>query len=187
MTQHANVLEPDTTALLLIDVQERFRTALPDFEDMLAGCVRLARTFRTLDLPILITEQYPEGLGHIVDELNDILQLSGAPEKTAFSAYRCGEISEWLGPAGIRTVLVAGIETHVCVNQTVHDLLAEGYSAHVAVDAIASRKVSDRDIALRKIERSGGVITTTEMAAFELLGDATHLKFKEIQGIFKSR
>ena len=185
MTQHANVLDADTTALLLIDVQERFRAALPEFETMLAGCVRLARTFRALDLPILITEQYPEGLGHIVSELNEILEVSGVPEKTAFSAYQCGEISEWLGPAGIRTVLIGGIETHVCVNQTVHDLLAEGYAAHVAVDAVASRKAADRDIALRKIENSGGVLTTTEMAAFELLGDATHPQFKAVQNFFK--
>lgn len=186
------LLPPRETALLVIDVQERFRAAIPDFPALAAACARLVRTFRILELPITITEQYPKGLGKTVPEILEALEGAAAPaaggkipEKTAFSAFRCAGIPERLREAGVRTVLACGIEGHVCVSQTVHDLLAAGYAVHAAVDAIGSRRPSDREAALRKMERSGAVLTTSEMAAFELLADAKHPKFKEVQALYK--
>lgn len=184
-TRHANLLDPGDTALLIIDVQEKFRSAMSGFEAMVAGCCRLARTFRTLELPILLTEQYPKGLGSTVSELAEALGTFSAPEKTAFSSYRCEGIAEKLRELGTSSVLVCGIEAHVCVNQTVHDLLDEDYAVHVAADAVQSRKGEDRDIALRKMDFSGAILTTTEMAAFELLADAKHERFREVQAYFK--
>ena len=197
-----------STVLLVVDVQERFRPAISGFDAVVAGCARLVRAFRILGLPILVTEQYPRGLGKTVPEVADALGLDrpgqgpvdgrpsgegGSPggggppvfEKTAFSACGAPGILERL-PAGRRlTVVVCGIETHVCVNQSVRDLLETGHAVEVCVDAVGSRKESDREVALRKMESSGAVLTTTEMVAFELLGDARHPKFKEVQALFK--
>lgn len=187
---HPGTLDPQSTALLVVDVQERFRTALPGYATLLAGCVKLVRVFRALELPILVTEQYPKGLGRTVPELLEALAGPGGTvfsilEKTAFSSYGCQGVPEALGRWAPKRVLVCGIEAHVCVNQSVHDLLTAGFGVHVAADAVESRKAADREAALRKMERSGATITTTEMAAFELLRDARHPRFKEVQGLFK--
>ena len=193
----SSVLDPARTALLVIDVQERFRASMKGFDPMVSGCVRLIRAARLLELPILLTEQYPQGLGHTVREILDALHAAvpgaAAPpgrearvaEKTAFSSLGAAGIPEELKASGARSVLACGIETHVCVNQTVHDLLARGYHAHVAMDAVESRHPVDREAALRKMERSGAVLTTCEMALFELLRDAKHPRFKEVQALVK--
>ena len=182
----SNTLDTAHCALLVIDVQEKFRPAMPDFDAMLAGCVRLVRTFRALDLPIIVTEQYPRGLGPTVEALREALPEDLAiPEKTRFSSLGCDAAADQLRASERDQLLVCGIETHVCVNQTVHDLLAEGSRVHVAVDAIASRRASDRDVALGRMQAAGAVLTTSEMAAFELLVDAKHEKFREVQGLFR--
>ncbi len=183
--RHPNVLAPASTALIVVDVQERFRDAMEDFEVMLQGCVRLVRTFRLLELPVLVTEQYPKGLGRTVDELLEALGDAAIPEKTAFSSMGCDGIPERLEATGAGAVVVCGIESHVCVNQTVHDLLAAGYQVHVAVDAVAARHSCDEDLGLAKMERSGALLTSSEMAAFELLQDARHPRFKEVQALYK--
>jgi nicotinamidase-related amidase len=185
------LLEPKNTLLLVVDVQERFRAAISDFDVMLHACVRLVKSVRILGLPILVTEQYPRGLGQTVPELRDALSTPSEAgdtvilAKTVFSACGAPRIEEEVSPDHPRAVLVCGIETHVCVNQTVHDLLEEGHEVHVAVDAIGSRKELDREVALRTMERSGAFLTTTEAAVFELLRDARHPKFKEVQALFK--
>ena len=187
--RHPNVLDPAATALLVVDVQERFRDAIPEFDVMVAACVRLARTFRLLGLPIIVTEQYPKGLGHTVREIAEALREGSSQqvvlEKTTFSSFGCEGVPEKLRELRSCSVLVSGIETHVCVNQTVHDLLHERYSVHVAADAVRSRHALDHASALRKMERSGAVLTTAEMAAFELMRDARHPRFKEVQALFK--
>jgi nicotinamidase-related amidase len=106
-------------------------------------------------------------------------------EKTGFSSLCAAGIPEELKASGARSVLICGIETHVCVNQTVHDLLGRGYHVQVAMDAVESRHAVDREAGLRKMERSGAILTTCEMAAFELLRDAKHPRFKEVQALFK--
>jgi nicotinamidase-related amidase len=184
------VLDPAHSALLVIDLQEKFRPAIPDFDAVVGGSAKLVRAFRILGLPVLVTEQYPKGLGRTVPEIFDAL-ISAAVnvepplEKTAFSACGSPMLLDRLRSMGTSTVLVCGIETHVCVNQSVHDLLAGGLGVHVALDAVGSRRTFDRDAALRKMECSGAVLTTVETAAFELLRDAKHPKFKEVQSLFK--
>src|SRR6266545_7294066 len=118
------LLDTKATALLVIDVQEKFRPVIPEFASMVEGCVRLVRTFRILGLPIFVTEQYPRGLGSTVSEIRGALGEGKIPEKTAFSSFGCAGLPEAIESAGVRSVLVCGIETHVCVHQTVHDLLA---------------------------------------------------------------
>ena len=106
-------------------------------------------------------------------------------EKTEFSALGSPIARSWLRESGVQSLLVCGIETHVCVNQTVHNLLAADYQVHIATDALGSRKSADHQAGLEKMIHAGALPTTTEMAAFELLGDAHHAKFREIQSLFK--
>jgi nicotinamidase-related amidase len=179
------LLDSEKTCLVVVDVQERFRTVQENFDSMLTGVVRLVRAFGALELPILVTEQYPKGLGHTVEELRDALGETAVDTKTCFSSCGSDEFSKRLDGLGRTMVLVCGIETHVCVSQTVHDLLSKDFSVHVAVDAVESRKAIDRDVALRRMERAGATLTTSEAACFELLRDARHPKFKEVQALFK--
>ena len=183
--RHPHLLDASKAALFVIDVQKAFRPVMGGFEAMLAGCIRLVKTFHALDLPIFVTEQYPKGLGNTVDELKMALGTTDVPEKTVFSAYGCTGLPELIAESQAKQIVVCGIETHVCVNQTVHDLLADGYQVFVAVDAVESRHEMNFEWALRKMERSGASMTTSEMAAFELMKDAKHEKFKEIQSLFK--
>ena len=128
-------------------------------------------------MPVVVTEQYPRGLGETVPEVAE--HLDGVPrlEKTVFSAAA----AEGFDLGGRDQALVCGIETHVCVSQTVHDLLHDGVEVHVAADAVASRSPEDRRVGLDKMERSGAVLSSTEMALFELLGRAGTDEFKTIQ------
>jgi nicotinamidase-related amidase len=183
--RHPNLLSADEAFLVVVDVQERFRAVQKEFARMLAAAARLTRACRILGIPTLVTEQYPQGLGHTVRELEEALGEVHALSKTCFSSCGSEEFSRRVKDLGRRQALVCGIETHVCVSQTVHDLLADGFSVHVAVDAVESRVPVDREVALRKMERAGAILTTSEAAAFELLQDAKNPKFKEVQALFK--
>jgi nicotinamidase-related amidase len=183
--RHPNVLSPGEACLLVVDIQERFRSLQEDFPAMVANAVRLVRVARILELPILVTEQYPQGLGRTVAEVQEALGDTPVHSKLCFSACGTEELWNRVRDVERRQFLVCGIETHVCVSQTVHDLLHHGLAVHVAVDAVESRKPVDRETALRKMERSGAVLTTSEMAAFELLRDASHPRFKPVQALFK--
>ena len=185
MSRHPGLLDPHASALIVVDVQERFRAVIDRFEMMAENARRLVLTFRELELPVIVTEQYPKGLGHTIPELLEVLADTPVGEKTAFSSMGCSEVPGRLEASGVRTVLVCGIETHVCVNQTVHDLLQAGYRAHVATDAVSSRRPSDREAARRRLEAAGTVLTTAEMASFELMVDARHPAFRAVQALYK--
>jgi nicotinamidase-related amidase len=174
----ARTLDRRRTALVVIDVQEAFAKAVEGFGDVAAQTTILVRGAKTLGLPVLVTEQYPRGLGDTVEPVrealgDDVPRLS----KTVFSATR----ADGFDLDGRDQVLVCGIETHVCVNQTVHDLLAGGVEVHVAVDAVGSRTAANRELGLRKMAESGAILTSVETALFELLGAAGSDEFKTIQ------
>jgi nicotinamidase-related amidase len=175
--RHARILGRARAALVVIDVQEAFAKAVERFDDVAAQTAILVRGARTLGLPVLVTEQYPRGLGDTVPAVRDALGDAPRLEKTVFSAAR----AEGFDLAGRDQALVCGIETHVCVNQTTHDLLAAGVEVHVAVDAVSSRTAANRELGLRKIEQSGAILTSVETALFELLGGAGGEEFKTIQ------
>lgn len=159
---------------------------MPDASELIDTAVRLVKTFRALELPVIVTEQYPKGLGKTVEELTAVLgDDAEAITKTCFSSCGSNDVSARLLEVRARQVLVCGIEAHVCVSQTVHDLLQRGLAVHVAVDGVASRKPRDRDVALSRMARAGAVLTTAEAAAFELLEDAKHPKFKDVQALYK--
>ncbi len=178
MSGPARTLDRERTALVVIDVQEAFAKAVDGFEDVAAQTAILVQGAKTLGLPVLVTEQYPRGLGDTVARVREALgdEVDRLP-KTVFSAVR----AEGFDLQGRDQALVCGIETHVCVNQTAHDLLAGGVEVHVAVDAVGSRTAANRELGLRKMEKSGAILTSAETALFELLGGAGSDEFKAIQ------
>lgn len=184
--RHDNILSLARAALVIIDMQESFRAVISDFAETAARIALLAHAAQLLNLPVLVTEQYPQGLGRTADEIKAVLPAGLEPvEKTAFSSCGALEFVTQLDSTGARQVLVCGIEAHICVNQTTHDLLARGYQPHLLTDCITARTAQNKEAGLRKMFQSGALPTTTEMALFELMRDARHEQFRAIQKLIK--
>ena len=169
-----SLLARDRATLLVVDVQEAFRP-YASFSAVAQACARLVQGARVLEIPTLVSEQYPKGLGHSAPELD----LRGEPriEKTVFSAVR----ADGFDLEGRDQVIVGGIETHVCVSQTVHDLLSAGVEVHVPADAVGSRHRLDHERGLERMQRAGATVSTVETALFELLERAGTPEFKAVQ------
>lgn len=175
-------LDRERAALVVVDVQEAFRKALPDFDQVARGVGTMVEGAGVLGIPIVVTEQYPQGLGATVPEVAGHLPAGVEPvEKVRFSAAE----ADGFGLAGRDQAIVCGIEAHVCVNQTVLDLLGEGIEAHVVSDAIGSRTDANRELGLHKMERAGATLTSIEMALFELLRGSDAPEFKRVQALVK--
>ena len=171
-------LDPARSALLVVDVQEGFRKAIDGFEGIVGATATMVRGAAALEIPIVVTEQYPEGLGATVPEVAEHLPAGSEPiSKTVFSAAA----ADGFDLGGRDQVVVCGIEAHVCVNQTVLDLLDRGAQVHVVRDAVGSRTAENKALGLGKAERAGAWQTSVETALFELLGEAGGERFKEIQ------
>jgi len=168
------LLARDRAALIVVDVQEGFRP-YPVFASVAESCAKLMQAARLLDVPRLVSEQYPKGLGHTAPEVG--LKDEPRIEKTVFSAAR----AEGFDLQGREQAIVCGIEAHVCVSQTVHDLLAQGIEVHVPADAVGSRHNVDYNRGLERMERAGAVVSTVEASLFELLERAGTPEFKAIQ------
>ena len=171
------------TALLVVDIQEKLVPAIADGKRVVFNSRRLIDGAKVLGIPVVATEQYPKGLGPTVPELAD--RLGPIPDKLTFSCSGCPEVFEKLREDGIHKILVVGIEAHVCVQQTVLDLLGDGWRVYLAVDAISSRYALDRDTAFRRMDSSGAVLTTTEAALFEWCYIAGTPEFKEISRLVR--
>jgi nicotinamidase-related amidase len=184
--QHPNTLILTQSALTVIDMQEAFRTKIPDFSEVAERIATMVRAAKLLQLPIIITEQYPKGLGHTATEILEVLPASTEViEKTTFSSCGARQFQAQLEKTGAKQVIVCGIEAHICVNQTVHDLLACGFQVHLLTDCVTSRKQNNKEVAIRKMELGGAIPSSLEMAVFEILRDAKHEHFKAIQGLIK--
>ena len=178
-------LERGRAALVVVDVQEAFRPAVLDFDQVAANTGVLVQGANVLGMPTLVTEQYPKGLGATVPEVAAHLDGVTPIEKVCFSAADSEEFSRRLSQTGRDQVLLCGIESHVCVNQTADDLLRQGLEVHVAQDAVSSRSDDNRRLGLHKMERAGAVVTSVETALFELLGAAGTPEFKQVQQLVK--
>ncbi len=180
------MLEIGKASLLVIDIQEAFRSAVPDFALIASRASTAIRGFQTLGAPVMITEQYPEGLGRTAEELQLVYaEDTEVFEKTAFSSCGAGPFVKKLEELKIGQVVICGLETHVCVNQTAHDLLERGFQVHILTDCVASRFSHDRGAGLAKMQASGVIQSSVEMAFFELMRDSTHEHFKAIQSLIK--
>ena len=178
----AEKLDISNCIAVIVDVQEAFRSAIPDFA-LIASRIALAgRAFAVLDVPILVTEQYPQGLGRTAEEI--VLSLPDDTEyieKSTFSALGSEVFAEKLKSK----VILCGVETHVCVMQTALDLVEKGIEVHLLTDSVASRFEHDKQAGLARMLAAGVISSSTEMALFELMKDSKHEKFKEIQSLIK--
>lgn len=171
------------SALLVVDVQEKLIPLVSQHERIVWNIGRLLDGAKALGVRAIATEQYPRGLGHTVAELAD--RLAAVPEKLTFSCGGCPELFEELREAGIFKILVVGIEAHVCIQQTVLDLLADGFRVYLAVDAVGSRHEIDYETALRRMDSAGATLTTAEAALFEWCDAAGTPEFKQISAIVR--
>ncbi len=187
----AITLLPGRAALLVVDVQERLLPAMhaPDARRLLACLDALVESAQRFKLPVYVTEQYPSGLGPTVPEVRAMLErLERAPvvaEKTVFSAAAVPEVARGLADDGVASVIVTGVEAHVCVFQTARALAAQGLDVHVPFDAVASRDPEAKSRALALLSQKGVAVTTTETAVFDLLGDAKNVHFRPLSKLVR--
>lgn len=188
VTPHPMTLDRGRTALVVIDVQERLFPAMDadHREEVMRNIKVLIAAARRLNLGTLVTEQYPKGLGHTLQELKDALPAGAQPvEKVAFSCLGADAFRSRLTATGARQLLLAGIEAHVCVLMSALDLLAEGYGVHIVADAVTSRTQANWRLAMAQLRQAGAVVTTTETALFQLLRKADTDDFRELARLIR--
>ncbi|MDP2918971.1 MAG: hydrolase [Dehalococcoidia bacterium] len=179
------MLRLDNTFLVFIDVQGNLAQAMYEKEALFDNLQRLVRGMRVLEVPIIVTEQNPKGLGPTISQLAQLLTGIPAIPKFAFSCCGDPQFAQELQKLNRKQALIAGIETHVCVYQTAMDLMAQGYEVQIVADCVSSRTARNRDIGFARLQGEGAKLTCTEMALFELLKAAEGAKFKEIIKIVK--
>ncbi|XP_069135709.1 isochorismatase domain-containing protein 1-like [Argopecten irradians] len=176
----------DKTVIFVCDMQERFRPAISYFAEIVEVAGRILEASKLLNIPVIVTEQYPKGLGSTVEEL-DISHAAGKFDKTKFSMM-LPEVEEKLKTlcgGDVQHVVLLGIEAHVCVQQTVIDLLSRDIEVHVVADATSSRSQMDRVFAFERFRHSGATVTTSEAVLLQFIGDKDHPQFKPIQQLIK--
>lgn len=181
----SKLLKPQSTSLLIIDIQERILPVINNYQRVVDKTIILIKGFKELSLPIFYTEQYPKGLGPtvrpITDELGDLQPI----DKMSFSCAGAGNLFEELQNENLSQIVVCGIEAHVCVQQTVLDLIENGFQVNLAADATSSRSEIDYNIAIERMRYHKAEITTAESVLFELLNVCGTPQFKEISKIVK--
>jgi nicotinamidase-related amidase len=173
------------TGLAVVDIQERLLPAMHERERLLQNALRLVKGACVLNVPVLVTEQYPKGIGRTVSELAGAIPEFAPMEKTAFSCCGARDFLPSLASMKVRDVVLCGIEAHVCVCQTALDLLDQDFDVFVVEDAISSRTQENCRIGIERMRDAGAVIVSTEMILFELLGEAGTDQFKKILELIK--
>ncbi|MBM4176862.1 MAG: isochorismatase family protein [Ignavibacteria bacterium] len=185
MKRHPKILQKDKTGLLVIDIQERILNVMMKHETLVANVNKLIGGFKILQLPIYFTEQYPKGLGPTTESILPNLQPVEAVQKLTFSCSGADGLFQKIRNDKLEQIVVCGIESHVCVMQTVLDLLASGFQVNVPIDSISSRKEADYQAALMRFQSEGAIITSTEAVLFELLEECRSDEFKQISKLVK--
>jgi isochorismate hydrolase len=184
MKRNPQILDRTKTALLVIDLQEKLIPAMMDGEFVIQNAIKLIEGCKILNVPIYCTEQYPKGLGSTDLRIKNLLP-SETISKMSFSCIGAGDLFEQMKHSNIKQVIVCGVESHVCVQQTVLDLLANDFQVDVAADAVSSRKIIDYEISLQRMRANGAEVTTTESVLFELLNVCGTNEFKTISKLVK--
>jgi len=174
--------ERNEVAFIMIDIQEKFLPVIHNIDNVITNANRLAKSAYILNLPLIVTEQYPKGLGHTVSEI-ELSTDQRIIEKISFDCFGCDEFVEAL--KGTKVLVIFGIESHVCVLKTVLEAISRGYEVHVVADAVSSRTSDNRSIALERMRQSGAFIVSTEMILFQLMDRAGTDEFKQISKIIK--
>ncbi len=173
-------IDKDQSAVLIVDVQEKLLPTMTGGEAILGPIITLVKGAHLLGVPVYFSEQYPKGLGKTLPRLMDGIKPAAVFEKTTFSAGQfAGEMDE-------KVIILAGLETHICLRQTAYDLKAEGKLVVIPADATASRRTENRDIALQELQTDQFLITSVEALLFEWVGDSQHQHFKEFSSIIKA-
>jgi nicotinamidase-related amidase len=183
--EEPQMLDSNRTALILVDLQTKVFNSLFEKEALSLSLQKLVKGARVLDVPIVVSEQNPRGLGSTISEIANLLPGNSPIIKVTWSC--CGQegFRKVLEGMNRRQLLLAGCETHVCVYQTAMDLLSLGYEVQMVADCVGSRTAKNRDIALSRLVKEGARLTSAEMALFELLRTEEGPRFKEILKIVK--
>lgn len=182
---HATQMSAVDTGLLVIDVQEKLVPMIFNAAELVRNSAFLLDAAHLLNMPIQCTEQYPRGLGPTVPELAGKLPIR--PDKSAFSSCAVPSMVQTFHREARPKIVLCGIETHVCVLHTALDLLALDFRVYVAVDAAGARYRIDHEVALRRLESAGAILTTSEMCVFEWIGGAGHPQFKAVSQLIQQR
>ena len=179
------MLRPDRTLLVIVDLQAKLLPVIPNRARVIGTCRLLLQVATTMELPVLLTTQYAKGLGPIVPEILAEAPTASRLDKTSFGCFGDDAFTAAVEAAGRDQLLVAGIETHICVAQTVLGAFERGFEVHVATDAVGARTEGNHHVGLARMYRAGAVLSSAEMAIYELLGRSDHAAFKQILPFLK--
>lgn len=186
---HPSLLRPDESVLVVVDIQEKLLPAIAENEAVMQNGLRLIRAAGLLQVPILLTEQYPKGLGPTVEPVREALAEAGGAwrsfEKTAFAATGLDDFLDALEELDREQIVLCGIEAHVCIAQTALDLVEQGQATYVADDAVGSRNPAHHELARARLRQAGIIALPTESVLFEWLEDSAHPSFKAVSGLLK--
>lgn len=182
---HPLLLRQEDSILVLVDCQERLWPAIHASEDLTRRLGILLEAATLLRIPVLLTEQNPTGLGHTIAPLRSKAKDAPVITKLSFSCCRDVQFREAIRSLGRTTLVLAGVETHICVLQTAHDALAEGYTVQVLADGCGSRAPEMRQLGLSRMERAGAVISSIESALFEWMVRSDHAEFRSVSRLLK--
>jgi len=188
MTQHSNLLDINNSVLLLVDIQTQLVNAMPEeaAEEMIESSASLAKAAKLLDIPTLLTEQYPKGLGSTVDKVAQAIGHNSLRfEKTAFSCCAANGFMDALNKSGRKQVIIAGQEAHVCILQSAFELMQQGYQVHIVEDASCSRKAEHKFYALQRMQQAGATVSNFESVLFEWVKDSQHPNFSDISQLLR--
>lgn len=175
----------NNTLLLVIDFQERMMPSIRNHEELARKAAIFIKGCHMLGVPTLVTQQYTRGLGETIAELKVALNDFEPIEKISFSCFGCEEFVEKLNKSDRKNILVTGVEAHICVQQTVADLLTNNYNVYVIADCIGSRSEVDFNYSVLRMQSEGAIFTTAESALFEMMVHADHPKRKNISNLVK--
>ncbi len=179
------LLQADQSSLLVVDIQERLAPAIADREVLIARTATLIEGAGQLGVPILVSEQYPKGLGHTVAALAPLLETERTITKTHFSCMREPGFADRMRQTGRKQTVVVGMEAHVCVLQTVLDLLAQRFDVFVVADAIGARTAESKSLAIERMRTAGASVVTVEMVLFEWLERADRPEFRPLSSLIR--
>jgi nicotinamidase-related amidase len=184
--QQISRLSREHAALIVIDMQEAFRPVIHDYNEVAARIAKAVQGANLLEVPVIVTEQYPKGLKHTAEEIQPHLPPAATPiEKICFSSCGVAEFQQALASRHLKQVIICGIEAHICVAQTVLDLLSQGLEVFLLVDCITSRKRDSKEVAMARLTQAGAVLSNLEMALFEMMRTADSPQFKAVQQLIK--
>jgi nicotinamidase-related amidase len=178
-------ISSEDAALLVIDIQDRLTVVMEEKDEVIKNTLHLVELAKLFDIPVIVTEQYPMGLGPIVEEVKEALPVYAPVEKTSFDCCGVGDFLDEVRNVNRKKIIVSGMETHVCVLQTTLSLIKEGYEIHLASDAICSRDARNKTIALDMMASAGAVVSCTETILFQILKKAGTEEFKTIIKLIK--